>query len=66
MYNKRTGVTRMRVLVKLMCNLYTAYSAKIQNWVIENVTNADQRSAVLIWLAGMSAVCAILQATPDD
>lgn len=64
-YGARTGVTTLIKVVRALCRLYLTYSAKINAWVNTAIPSGD-RATVLAWLAGIAAVCAILEAATDD
>jgi len=64
-YGARTGVTTTIFLVDKLCRLYRKFSKYIDPWVTSQMT-PENASTVLHWLAALSEVCRLLNASTDD
>jgi len=60
-----TGVSTLIFIVKQLCRLQARYGAKIDQWIGDNMSPTNA-ATVRAWIAGFSAVCLILETTPDD
>lgn len=64
-YGKRTGVTTLKKLVKLVCDLYDTFRPHIIAWV-DNQMSPEDATAVKAWLDALTTVCLVITQTPDD
>lgn len=60
-----TGVSTVIFLVKQLCRLQTRFGAKIVAWAQDRMT-PENYAIFRAWYDGISAVCLILESTPDD
>lgn len=60
-YGSRNGMATMLQLVRKLCKLYAAFSAGIISFINASSLTTEQKTEVIAWLNGASAVCAILE-----
>ncbi|HEY9758949.1 MAG TPA: hypothetical protein V6C97_27520 [Oculatellaceae cyanobacterium] len=65
-YGSRNGVSTVISAVKMLCHIYTAYQARIIEWVNGSSLSAAQKTALIDWLNLATASCAILVSVQVD
>jgi len=60
-----TGVSTLIFYTKILCRLQARFGAKIDAWIGEYMSPSNA-ATVRAWIAQFSAVCLILESTPDD
>lgn len=60
-----SGVSTVVFLTKQLCHIQLKFGPKITAWVQAHVSAGDY-ATFLAWYNGISVVCQILEAMPDD